>query len=214
MKTRLSEDIKDFDFVEIAEYVGTSTNRVQRWFQKQKYNMKKAAEKSQSSDTDNSENEVDSDENEVDSEEVEEIENHFEQRDLNQSKVGSYRKGMKYNTLSEEQRDKLKKFFEDSDRFSDNEDEICEEVGISAERGRKWFCNHRYYTKFKLSFHTIHNIEMIFSDTRIVLEIQFLNDLKPQILQKYHPGSDTSRCHLNFEQREFKREGDNENERE
>ena len=30
----------------------------------------------------------------------------------------------------------------------------------------------------------------------------FINDLKPQILQKYHPTSDSSRCHLNFEQRE------------
>ena len=147
----MSEDIKDLNFVKIAEYVGTSTTRVQRWFQKRKYIMKKAEEKSQSSDTDNSEN--DSEENEVDSEEVEEIENHFEQRDLNQSKVGTYRRGMKYNTLSEDQRDKLKKFFEDSDRFSDNPDEICEEVGISADRARKWFCNHRYYTKFKLSFH-------------------------------------------------------------
>ena len=156
----MSDDIKDFDFVEIAEYVGTSTNRVQRWFRKRKYIIKKADEKSQSSDSDNSEN--DSEENEeVESEEVEEIENHFEQRDLNQSKVGTYRKGMKYNTLSEEQRDKLKKFFEDSDRFSDNEDAICEEVGISAERGRKWFCNHRYYTKFKLSFHTIYNINEV-----------------------------------------------------
>ena len=153
----MSEDIKDFNFVKIAEYVGTSTTRVQRWFQKRKYIMKKAEEKSHSSDTDNSEN--DSEENEVDSEEVEEIENHFEQRDLNQSKVGTYRRGMKYNTLSEDQRDKLKKFFEDSDRFSDNPDEICEEVGISADRARKWFCNHRYYTKFKLSFH---NTEITF----------------------------------------------------
>jgi len=32
--------------------------------------------------------------------------------------------------------------------------------------------------------------------------MQFLNDFKPQILQKYHPGSDSSRTHLNFEQRE------------
>ena len=30
----------------------------------------------------------------------------------------------------------------------------------------------------------------------------FINDLKPQILQKYHPTSDSSRCHLNYEQRE------------
>ena len=154
----MSEDTKDFNFVEIAEYVGTSTTRVQRWFQKRKYIMKKAEEKSQSSDTDNSEKDSEDNE-EVDSEEVEEIENHFEQRDLNQSKVGSYRRGMKYNTLSEDQRDKLKKFFEDSDRFSDNPDEICEEVGISADRARKWFCNHRYYTKFKLSFH---NTEITF----------------------------------------------------
>ena len=161
MKTRLSEDIKDFNFVEIAEYVGTSTTRVQRWFQKRKYNIKKAEEKSQSSDTDNSEN--DSEENEeVDSEEVEEIENHFEQRDLNQSKGGSYRKGMKYNILSEEQKDKLYKFFEQSDRFSDNEDEICEEVGISAERGRKWFSNHRYYIKYKLSFRIIRSSSQIY----------------------------------------------------
>ena len=153
----MSEDIKDFDFVEIAEYVGTSTTRVRRWFQKRKYIIKKAEEKSQSSDTENDSEE----DEEVDSEEVEEIENHFEQRDLNQSKGGTYRKGMKYNTLSEEQRDKLKKFFEDSDRFSDNEDAICEEVGISAERGRKWFCNHRYYTKCKLSFHTIYSINEV-----------------------------------------------------
>jgi len=166
----LSEDIKDF--VEIAENVGTSTSRVQRWFQKQKYKIKKAEEKSQSSDTENSGN--DSEENEdVESEEVEEIENHFEQRDLNQSKGGSYRKGMKYNTLSEDQKDKLKTFFEESDRFTDNEDEICEEVGISAERGRKWFCNHRYYIKYK-----------------------------PQIIKKYHPRSDCSRAHLNYKQKE------------
>ena len=157
----MSEDIKDFNFVEIAEYVGTSTTRVQRWFQKRKYIMKKAEEKSQSSDTDNSENDSEDNE-EVDSEEVEEIENHFEQRDLNQSKGGSYRKGMKYNLLSEDQKDKLYKFFEHSDRFSDNEDVICEEVGISAERARKWFCNHRYYIKYKLSFRIIRNSSQIY----------------------------------------------------
>ena len=116
--------------------------------------MRKAEEMSKNiasedSDSDPEEN------NDSGSEEVEEIENDIEQRVFNQSGSGTYRKGMKYNTLSEEQKDKLKKFFEDSDRFTDNEDEICEQVGISAERGRKWFCNHRYYTKFKLPFYII-----------------------------------------------------------
>ena len=110
--------------------------------------MRKASKMSENIASENSES--DPEESDPESEEVEEIENNVEQRVLNRS--GTYRKGMKYNTLSEEQYDKLKMFFEDSDRFSDNEDEICEQVGISAERGRKWFCNHRYYTKFKLSF--------------------------------------------------------------
>ena len=110
--------------------------------------MRKALEMSENIASEDSGS--DPEESGPESEEVEEIENNVEQRVLNQS--GTYRKGMKYNTLSEEQKDKLKKFFDDSDRFSDNEDEICEQVRISAERGRKWFCNHRYYTKFKLSF--------------------------------------------------------------